>query len=558
MKKIYWIMTFVALFLVLAACQPETVEVEVTRVVTETVTESVEVTRVVEGEVVTETIEVTRVVEVPAEVPEEEEVMEPTSLRMAICGTENSANPYTYRSGYPGWNMTSEDGLTVSLDLRDDVTWHDGEAFTADDVKFTVEYYKEFNHGRWTRNVRNIESVETDGDNRVIFTMTAPTPGFELATLAETPMLPQHVWESVDDPDNHVFEENIGTGPYKMVEMVLDQFYRLEANEDYFAGKPTVDELVFVQFADDAGSLAALRTNAVDMIVTGVGPEQIAILGGVEGIDVAQGPEFATDMINYDIGRAPFNNKDVRQAINLAIDRQDLADTVYLGAASTGSAGWIHPSHSVFNDAVVTEYDPERAMQILDDAGIVDSNDDGIRELDGTPLSFEFIVDGGNSLRLRTAELVSQMLAEIGMEATVQAVETSTWEEAVWPGFDVAQGRNYDMSMWGWSAPVQANAIRVWQLLHSSPDLGFLNLTGFSNERADELSEALTTEVDPEAIAEIMDELQEIIADELPFVLLLYPDGAYAYWSSVYDNWTFMAGQGVFHKLSFLPEEARP
>jgi ABC-type transport system substrate-binding protein len=221
MKKIYWIMTFVALFLVLAACQPETVEVEVTRVVTETVTESVEVTRVVEGEVVTETIEVTRVVEVPAEVPEEEEVMEPTSLRMAIGGTENSANPYTYRSGYPGWNMlllqydslmqfdtngvpqpwlatnieTSEDGLTVSLDLRDDVTWHDGEAFTADDVKFTVEYYKEFNHGRWTRNVRNIESVETDGDNRVIFTMTAPTPGFELATLAETPMPSSIAWK---------------------------------------------------------------------------------------------------------------------------------------------------------------------------------------------------------------------------------------------------------------------------------------------------------------------------------------------------------------------------
>ena len=94
--------------------------------------------------------------------------------------------------------------------------------------------------------------------------------------------------------------------------------------------------------------------------------------------------------------------------------------------------------------------------------------------------------------------------------------------------------------------------------MHSSPDYGFLNLTGFVNERADELSVALTTEVDPEATAEIMDELQLITADELPFVLLLYPDGAYAYWSDVYDNWAFMAGQGVFHKLSFLDEEARP
>lgn len=582
MKRYYWLITLLIALLVLAACQPQEVQVEVTRVVTETITESVEVTRVVEGEVVTEVVEVTRVIEVPAEVPEEE--MEPTSLRLAIAGTENSANPYTYRTGYPGWNMlllqydtlmqlntdgipqpwlatnieTSDDGLTITLDLRDDVTWHDGEAFTADDVKFTVEYYQEFNHGRWTRNVRNIESVETDGDNRVIFTMTAPTPGFELATLAETPILPQHVWESVDDPDNHVFENNIGTGPYALKEMVLDQFYVFEANENYWAGTPQVDELVFVQFADDAGSLAALRTNAVDMIVRPVGPEQISILNAVDGIEVSQGPEFATDMINYDMERAPFNNKDVRQAMNLAIDRQDLADTVYLGAASLGSPGWIHPSHAVFNDAVETVYDPGQANQILDDAGIVDGDGDGIRELDGAPVSFEFIVDGGDSLRLRIAELVSQMLLEVGIEATVQAVETSTWEDAVWPGFDVNNGRNYDMSMWGWSAPVQANPIRVWQLLHSSPDFGFLNLTGFSNERADELSEALTTEVNPEAIAEIMDELQVIIADDLPFILLLYPDGAYAHWSSVYDGWTFMTGQGVFHKLSFLPEEARP
>ncbi len=585
MKKSYWLILIVAGLFLLSACQPETVEV--TRIVTETVSEQVEVTRIVEGEVVTEVVEVTRVVEVPAEPPAEEieeVVEEPTSLRMAIAGTENSINPYTYRTGYPGWNMlllqydtllqldtagvpqpwlatnveTSEDGLTIALDLRDDVTWHDGEPFTAEDVQFTVEYYQEFNHGRWSRNVANIESVAVEGDNRVVFTMSAATPGFELATLADTPMIPQHIWDGITDPDTHEFETNIGTGPYMLREMVLDQFYVFDANENYWAGAPQIDELVFVQFADDAGSVAALRTEAVDMIVRPVGPEQITILGAVEGINVAQGPEFATDMINYDTQRAPFNNTVVRQAMNLAIDRQDLADTIYLGAASLGSAGWIHPNHSVFNEAVVTEYNPEQAAQLLEDAGIVDSDGDGIRELDGEPLSFEFIVDGGDSLRLRTAELVSQMLLEIGMQAQVVSVETATWEAAVWPDFDVNNGRNYDMAMWGWSAPVQANPTRIWQLVHSDPGVGFLNLTGFSNERVDELSDALTTEVNPEASAAIIAELQELIADELPFILLLYPDGAYAYWSTVYDGWTFMTGQGVFHKLSLLPEESRP
>ncbi len=584
MKKINLLILIVAGLLLFSACQAE--PVEVTRIVTETVTEQIEVTRVVEGEVVTEVVEVTRVVEVPVEVPTEEAevVEEPTSLRLAIPGTENSINPYTYRTGYPGWNMlllqydtllqfdtssvpqpwlatnveTSEDGLTIALDLREGVTWHDGEPFTAEDVAFTVEYYQTYNHGRWSRNVANIESVAVEGDNRVVFTMSAATPGFEIATLADTPIIPQHIWESVTDPENQVFDTNIGTGPFMLTEMVPDQFYVFQANESYWAGAPQVDELVFVQFADDAGSLAALRTQAIDMIVRPVGPEQIAILGAVDGIQVAQGPEFATDMVNYDTQRAPFNNKTVRQAMNLAINRQDLADTVYLGAAALGSPGWIHPSHSVFNDAIVTEYDPERAAQMLEDAGIVDSDGDGIRELDGEPLSVEFIVDGGDSLRLRIAELVSQMLLEIGMQTQVAAVETATWEAAVWPDFDVAQGRNYDMAMWGWSAPVQVNPTRLWQLIHSSTDVGFLNLTGFANERADELSEALTTEVDVEASTAIIAELQEIIADELPFILLLYPDGIYAYWSTAYDGWTFMAGQGVFHKLSFLAEEARP
>lgn len=290
------------------------------------------------------------------------------------------------------------------------------------------------------------------------------------------------------------------------------------------------------------------------MIVLPVSPEQINLLAAEEGVTVAQGPLFSTQMLNYDMQRAPFNNLAVRQAISLGVNREDIIDTVYLGAGTIGSAGWIHPASPLFNEAVVTEYDPAAAMQILDDAGIVDSDEDGIRELDGEPLAFELIVNSADSLRLRISELVKEMLAEIGMEVEVAAVEQSTWEEAVWPGFDVSQGRNYDMAMWGWSAPVQADPVRLSSLLHSDPAIGSLNLTGYANEDADMLSEQLSTELDPDVRADLTAQLQENIATELPFVMLLYPDGAYVYWSTVYDNWQFMTGQGVFHKLSLLTE----
>jgi peptide/nickel transport system substrate-binding protein len=507
-------------------------------------------------------------------------------LRVAIIGDESTLTPYTYVTGYPGWNLltlqydtlyqldmngvpkpwlatsatVSEDGLTVTLALREDVTWHDGQPLTAEDVKFTFDYFKANQQGRFTRDLRPVDSAVVDDEGRVVVTLSAPAPSLELGTLADVPILPKHIWEGVANPAEHSFEgvTNIGTGPYKLVEYQPEQFYRFAANADYFAGAPAVAELVAIKFADDAGALAALRGGEVDMIVRPVAPEQIDLLSALPGMKVAQGPLFTTQMLTYDMTTPPFNRLEVRQAMALAIDRQDIIDTVYLGAGTLGSAGWIHPQSPLFNDAVVTETNLERAAQLLEEAGITDSDGDGIRELDGTPLSFEFLVNGSDSLRLRIAELVSQMLKQVGIEARVAALEQTTWEEAVWPGFDVANGRNYDMAMWGWSAPIQADATRIASLVHSDPAIGTANLSGYQSAQADEIAAAIVIEVNPERSAELIRELQTIIAADLPFILLLYPDGAYAYNAGVYDGWAFMTGQGVFHKLSFLPEAARP
>ena len=372
--------------------------------------------------------------------------------------------------------------------------------------------------------------------------------------------MPEHIWSEIENPAEYVFAEvtNIGTGPYKLVEYEAEQFYRFEANADYFAGAPSVDELVVVKFADDAGTLAAIRSGEVGMIVRPVAPEQIELLTAQPGLSVQQGPLYTTQMIIYDMQRAPFDRLEVRQAMALAIDRQDLLDTVYLGAATVGNLGWIHPASPYYNAEVTSTYDPAQAQQILEDAGIVDSDGDGVRELDGEPVSFEFLVNGADSLRLRLAELISEMLAEVGIQANVTAVEQTILQEAVWPGFDVVNGRNYDMAVWGWSAPVQADPVRFSNLVHSDPAIGTSNLGGYVSAEADELSNAIISEPDEATRIALVQELQTLVAQDLPFILLLYPGGAYAYNADVYDGWRFMTGQGVFHKLSFLPDEAQP
>lgn len=508
------------------------------------------------------------------------------AVRAGIVGDESTLNPYSYVTGFPGWNLlmlqydsllqfdldgipqpwlassftVSDDGLTYTIELEPDVTWNDGEALTADDVKFTVDYFLANTHSRFTRDLTGVTGAEVSGDTTVAITLEAPNPAFALRALADVPILPQHVWESVENPDEATFDEvtNVGSGPYVLVDYTPDQSYRFEANADYFRGAPQAAELVLVQYADDAGVVAALRTGEIDVTFRTISPEQVQALGSTEGVEIAQGPEFTTQMLYFDVTKAPFDQLPVRQAISLAIDRQDLLDTVYLGAATLGNAGWTHPDSAAFNASIETVTDAEEANAILDDAGITDSDGDGIREFEGTPLSHELLAPSDNPLRLRMAELIAEMLLDIGIEATVTSIERETLVNQVWPDFDVANGRDYEMSMFGWSAPVQVDPSQITSLLHSDPAIGSINISGFSDPEADELSEQLLVEQDEAVRQDLLDQLQTITAERLPFVMLLYGDGAYAYRSEVYGDWAFITGQGIVTKLSLLPADARP
>ncbi|NNF63824.1 MAG: hypothetical protein HKN07_06150 [Acidimicrobiia bacterium] len=511
---------------------------------------------------------------------------EPITVRAAITGGEDTINPYTYISGFPGWNLlmmqydslmqldadgipqpwladsvtANEDLTQYTMTIVDGATWHDGMPLTVNDVKFTFDYFIENATGRFSRDLRGVESVEVSADGALVVDLAAPNPAFDLVALADIPILPQHVWEGIATPGEQTFDisTNVGSGPFMLTDFQEDQSYRFKANPDYFRGTPAIDELVVIVFADDSGALAAIRSGEVDVIFERVSPEQIELLDAQDPLDISQGPEFTTQMINFDASKAPFDDLAVRQAIELAVDKQDIVDTVFLGAATVGSPGWVHPDKPAYNPEVVPVFDPAAANALLDDAGYADSDGDGIREFDGQPMQFEMLTNSSDSLRLRIAELVSEMLADVGIGVTVASVETATWEEAVWPGFDISNGRNYDIAAWGWSAPVQANTIRIAELVNGDPGVGFLNLTGFANDDVDRVSAALLTEADPAASQALIDELQVLIAENVPFVLLAYPDGAYVYNSDVYADWEFIAGQGIVSKVSLLAPGDRP
>ena len=499
------------------------------------------------------------------------------ALTIAIGGDEGSLTPYTYRTGYPGWNLLGlvwdtllvldasnepqpllasdwsidDAGTTWTLTLHEGVTWHDGEPFTADDVAFTFDYVSRFTQSRWTNAVAGVVDVTVVDDLEVTIELDAPDPEFAVRPLADMPMLPEHLWSTIDDPEAAGVEAAVGTGPYRLTEYEQDQRYRLEANEDYFAGPARVEELNIAVFADPSTAFAALRSGELDMSAIRLEPQLVEQFEAADDLAVARGSGFASTLLQINTERPVLDRTEVRQAIGLAIDPSELIEVVLLGTGTAPNPGFVHPDSPLSDPSLTHTFDAAAANELLDELGAL-PGEDGVRALDGAPLSFELLVYADNPPRIRAAELIQEMLAEVGIEVTISPQEAVTVDDQVWPGFDVSQGRDFDLSMWGWSAPVMLDAGRIAALGHSDPEIGSLNIGGLDDPAVDAAAEAVQAAEDAEQRQAAAQELQAALADARPFVTLYYGDEIFGYRPGSYDGWVFQDGQGILSKLSFV------
>lgn len=203
-------------------------------------------------------------------------------MRMAITQDEGTLTPYTYQTGYPGYELMTlvyeqlflldedlvpQPWLAASLDIHDDVhyrlvlrggvRWQDGTSFTATDVAFSIGYYQTHVLGRFTVSANKVVEVEVTGDLELTLTLEAPDAGFVQTGLADLPILPRHVWEAVEEP--RTMQETMGTGPYRLVEYRPEQFYRLVANDDYWGPEPAFDTIIAAVIRDETATFQALQ-----------------------------------------------------------------------------------------------------------------------------------------------------------------------------------------------------------------------------------------------------------------------------------------------------------
>jgi peptide/nickel transport system substrate-binding protein len=494
-------------------------------------------------------------------------------VTIAIASDEGTLTPFTNQTGYPGNNLVklvfdtlavvrgdevvgllaeelkTEDNQTYTLPLRDGLTWHDGEELTADDVVFSVEFYRDHAEGDSAVDVSMIEDVSAEGST-VTMVLDRPDPEFSRMVLADMAILPEHLWADVQKVSEAGADLAVGSGPY-----VLDSYdnargYTLTANPDYVPGEVKVGTIEVAVIPEESTQFAALRTGEIDMSTRIVPPQQLEQLQSQANIEIVEGTEFASTLLLFNNGRPPFDDPAVRRAITQAIDTRDLVDTALLGSGTPGSPGFVHPA-SPMAAGDGSPYDVDAANAALDELG-AEPGVDGVRVLDGEPMSYDLLVQSTSTDRLRSAELIREMLSEVGIEVKISSMESDSLDAKVWPDYDVAQGRNYDMSMWGWSAPVMLSSGLIAQLLYSDPADGPLNVAGFSDPETDAALDALTAEETLEGRVAAAADLQTRIVEQAPWVTLYYRDGAYAFRSDTYSGWTWQDGRSALNGFSFV------
>jgi peptide/nickel transport system substrate-binding protein len=330
----------------------------------------------------------------------------------------------------------------------------------------------------------------------------------------------------------------VGTGPYRLVEYTEDQSYRFEANEDYFLGPPTVREIVMPIVKDPSSMFLAVETGQVDSATLPIPPEIQERLEGTQDVELVDGNRFSSVFYRINPEHPLLDQPEFRNALGMAIDRQELVDTVLLGRGRPGSPSFMHPDSRWYEPQEAT-FDPAQAEAILDEIGISDSDGDGTRESDGEPVSLSVIVPANDPQQIRTAELVARQLGEIGVDLQVQSLDPGTLSQRQNAGeFDLASFQGVPHLL---GDPDQLIESLETLLFYSNPEYEELKAEWF---------EAATIE----RRSELLSEIQLLFDEDPPALTLYYPDTIYAYRASAYDGWVPVKGHGIHHKWSFIPE----
>ncbi len=407
----------------------------------------------------------------------------------------------------------SDDGMTYTLTLREGVLFHDGEPFTSEDVKYTYDWYMDPDNAAITAaDFEAVDNVEAPDDLTVVVNMESPDASF-LRNGLNAMIVASHQLEELGYEGYSA--DPVGTGPFQLLEWDPDDQTLLGAFEDHWAGRPYIDELQTRIIPEGSVRVLELETGGADSSIWMVGVDDaLRMHDEADELGITSYQTIATACNHFPMNNTydQFQERDVRRAMMHAIDRDQVIESVFAGAAVKATAN-ISPAIDEFYEPDVVDYpyDPDLAVEILEDAGW-ELNDDGIREKDGVELSWESIVLTGDEARRPEAEMVTEFLSQVGMNMEI---------------FENPQGSTpmregeAAMALYNWTYGGGNGEPDARVTLHSE---GGNNFSHYSNPEMDELLEEGVRESDPAARREIYSQVQQLFAEDVPFLFMMYWD----------------------------------
>lgn len=430
----------------------------------------------------------------------------------------------------------SDDNLSITFKLNDNIKWNDGKTLTADDVAFTftsladkgytgskygyvekLKGAKDYHEG----SVDKIEGIEVIDKNTIKFTFAEPySPG--LTNLGSIGIIPKHIWGEVpiaqwkDKKD--LLTKPVGTGPYEVASFTEGQDVQLKRNDNYFDGDVKTEKFILKVTNEDTAT-GELLNGTVDVIdASNLKNKDIKELES-EGMDVTSYDSNLVQYMGFNLRDKKFQDKNLRQAFMYALDRNAMVDKLLEGNGQVVDtpmlpSSWSYPDKSTLNNY---KYNKDKAKELLKQAGYEDRDNNGIVEdKDGKELVVKLTYPTGNKLREQTAPIIQANLKDIGVKMELENMEFTALMDKVVANHD------FELYLMGNNLSLDPDPKPYWHSTSASDEKGnsAWNISSFKNEKADQLIEQGISVSDQKQRKEIYSQFGKLLNDEVPWAYL--------------------------------------
>lgn len=399
-----------------------------------------------------------------------------------------------------------EDDKTLIFKLRSGVKWHDGVSFSADDVIFTYEvllsptistpYSSSFKH------IKRIEKLD-ELTLKVIY----KEPYFRALEMWGLGILPKHILSNEPNLMNSSFNTNpIGTGPYRLTQLEHSKNILLSAYDDYFEGRAKIDTISFSVVGDAMSRFLMLKSGTID--IDSLEPMQLERQldkNFLDKFDIHESIAYTYSYLGFNLREKKFADPRVREALSLAINRDELIDILFFDHAKVCNGPFLPATKAYNEDVKAPKQDIQKAKKLLQDAGYNEKN----------PLSFEIATSNSSTIRVYAAQILQHQLKKAGVDVKLKIME--------WQAFlnMVVFPRKFETILLGWGLSKQPDPYMMW---HSEADVaGGFNIIGYHNDKLDKMIEESQSIVDQEKIMPLFRDMFKLIADDNPYLFLYIP-----------------------------------